>query len=746
MSRRKDNVALVCDIGELAGLFEKSVNLDDFLQNAASIVAYHMKAAVCSIYIYDAEERMLILTANQGLNPDAVGRVRLKPGEGLVGTAFEWQRPILEARANRNPRFKFVPGTDEERYEAFLAVPIVRGLAPLGVLVVQDPVPDYFDDNDARALATIAAQLATTIDNAKLLMGLRDRQAASADADAGPSDLRYIKGAAASGGHAHGRAVVLGVFEEQRPSRPSTLADFRRALERTESQLAELQRAMEERLADVASMIFSAHLLMVKDTEFSGQMTALIENGLAPEAAVAKVVGEYVRIFSASPNARLREKVQDVRDLGRRLVQNLREGPETTPDYRGCVLIAGELMASDIVKLAAQRAEGLLLIGGGVTAHVSILARSLRLPVVVAEDRRLFAVPAGRPILIDGDQGTAFIDPPEDLVRKYAELSAVRAEAERLGAECPEVATTIDGERVHVFANINLLSEIAVARKMNAGGIGLYRSEFPFLVRNDFLAEEEQYLIYRRILDGMGGRPVVFRTLDIGGDKMLADYPWVHEANPALGLRAIRFSLRNEATFAQQIRALLRAGAGADLRIMFPLVASVEEFARAREAVARCARDLGAEGIDHNPCPRLGVMVEVPAAVEMADELAREADFLSIGSNDLVQYLLAVDRTNEHVSDLYVAHHPAVLRAMKRATDAAIARGKPISLCGQMASDPRMLPFLLGIGIRTLSVEVRQIPALHKAIAAIRADDARRKADALVRMGRAGDIEAALGV
>lgn len=745
MSRRKDNVALVCDIGELAGLFEKSAHLDDFLQNAASIVAYHMKAAVCSIYLYNDEGRMLILTANQGLNPDAIGRVRLRPGEGLVGTAFERQRPILEARANRNPRFKFVPGTDEERYEAFLAVPIVRGLAPLGVLVVQDPVPDYFDDNDSRALQTIAAQLATTIDNAKLLMGLRDRQAGPAAAAGGPSDLRYIKGAAASGGHAHGRAVVLGVFEEQRPSRPSTLADFRRALERTESQITELQRAMEERLADVASMIFSAHLLMVKDTEFSGQMIALIENGLAPEAAVAKVVGEYVRIFSASPNARLREKVQDVRDLGRRLVQNLREGPETTPDYRGCVLIAGELMASDIVKLAAQRAEGLLLIGGGVTAHVSILARSLQLPVVVVEDRRLFEVPAGRTILIDGDQGTAFIDPPEDLLKKYAELGAVRAEAERLGAECPEVATTLDGERVHVFANINLLSEIAVARKMNAGGIGLYRSEFPFLVRNDFLAEEEQYLIYRKILDGMGGRPVVFRTLDIGGDKMLADYPWVHEANPALGLRAIRFSLRNEATFAQQIRALLRAGAGADLHIMFPLVASVEEFARARDAVAQCARDLGAEGIGHNPRPRLGVMVEVPAAVEMADEFAQEADFFSIGSNDLVQYLLAVDRANEHVADLYVAHHPAVLRAMKRAAGAAIARGKPVSLCGQMASDPRMLPFLLGIGIRTLSVEVRQIPALHRAIAAIRADDARRKADALVRMGRAADIEAALG-
>lgn len=743
MSGPKNNVALVCDIGELAGLFEKSVHLEDFLQNAVSIVAFHMKAAVCSIYLYNEEGHALVLTANQGFNPESIGRVRLKIGEGLVGTAFEERRPILEARAARNPLFKFVPGTDEERYEAFLAVPILRGLSPLGVLVVQDPVPDYFDDNDSKALQTIAAQLASTIENAKLLMSLRDGRPEAAATEALP-DLRYVKGAPASGGHAHGRALVLDVFEEQRLSGGCTVDDFRRALARTEAQLTELQRAMEERLADVASMIFSAHLLMVKDSEFSGRMIPLIESGLSPETAVARVVGEYVRLFSASPSARLREKVQDVRDLGRRLVRNLREGPEAAPDYRGCVVIAGELMASDIVKLVAQRAEGLVMVGGGVTAHVSILARSLQLPVVVVEDRRLFGVPAGRSILIDGDQGTIFIDPGDDLVRKYRDLDAVRLEAERLGAEWPEEATTRDGERVHVFANINLLSEISVARRMNAGGIGLYRSEFPFLVRNDFLAEEEQYLIYRKILDGMGDHPVVFRTLDIGGDKMLADFPWVHEANPALGLRAIRFSLRNEQTFAWQIRALLRAGAGAELHIMFPLVSSLEEFSRARDIVAGCVRALRTEGAEHNPSPRLGLMIEVPAAVEIADELAAEADFLSIGSNDLVQYLLAVDRTNEHISDLYIAHHPAALRAMKRVADAALAHGKPVSLCGEMAADRRMLPFLLGIGIRTLSVEVRQIPALHKAIAAIRIDEARRKADALLRMGRIRDIEAAL--
>jgi len=743
MSWPKNNVALVCDIGELAGLFAKSGHIEDFLQNAASIVAYHMKAAVCSIYLYNEEEQALVLTANQGFNPEAIGRVCLKPGEGLVGAAFSEQRPIREATASRNPRFKFVPGTDEERFEAFLAVPIIRGLSPVGVLAVQDPVPDYFDENDSKALESIAAQLASTIQNAKLLMNLQ-RQLPEVAGTTMPADLRYAKGIPASAGCAFGRTAVLGVLEDQGQSGPCTVEDFRRALSRTEAQLTDLQRAMEERLADVASMIFSAHLLMVKDRGFSGQMTSLIEGGLSPHAAIAKVVGEYVRLFASSPNARLREKVQDVRDLGRRLVQNLREGPEATPDYRGRIVIAGELLASDVVKLAAQRVEGLLLIGGGLTAHVSILARSLQLPTVVVEDQRFLGLAAAVPILIDGNQGTVFVDPGEEVLARFRDLRAALDEAGQFATACPEKSVTSDGVEVHVWANINLLSEIEVARRMNAGGIGLYRSEFPFLVRNDFLAEEEQYRIYRKIVEGMSGRPVIFRTLDIGGDKMLSDVPWVHEANPSLGLRAIRFSLRNKKTFAQQIRALLRAGAGADLRIMFPMISSVDEFVGARDVVSECIRDLRGENVPHHPAPKLGLMIEVPSAVEVAGELAAEADFLSIGSNDLVQYLLAVDRTNEHISDLYLSHHPAVLRSMRRAAEACLAHDKPLSLCGEMAADPKMLPFVLGIGIRTLSVEVRQIPVLHKNIAAIRMEDAVRRADKLLRLGRIQDIEIAL--
>lgn len=743
MAQRKDNVALICDIGELAGLFERSTSLENFLQTAVSIVAYHMKAAVCSVYLYDDSTQELVLTANQGLNPSSIGRVRLKLGEGLVGTALKELRPIREAAAARNPLFKFVPGTNEERYQAFLAVPILRGLSRVGVLVVQDPVQDYFDDNDTKALQAIAAQLASVIENAKLFMNLRQQETPPSAPEAAV-DLRFLRGVAAARGYAIGRAMQLGALDESGPAEAGSLADFRRSLAQTEKQLEELQRNLEERLADVASMIFSAHLLIVKDTQFSGEMIRRIESGQSAQAAIAHVVGEYTQLFSKSANARLREKVQDVKDLGRRLVRNLRPGAEETPDYRGRVVIAGELLPSDILKLSAQKAEGLLLVGGGATAHVSILARSLELPVVVVDDRRILDLPDGQSLILDGDQGTVYVRPDDDVVARYRELAALRREAEQYTADETPAAVTRDGACINIFANINLISEVAVARRLNAGGIGLYRSEFPFIVRSDFPAEEEQYRIYRKILEGMEGRPVVFRTLDIGGDKMLSYFPNVNESNPFLGLRALRFSLRNKTIFSQQLRALLRAGDGVDLRIMFPLVSSVDDFLQARGIVEECLRALTREAIPHNRTPKLGVMVELPSAVEVADELAAEADFLSIGSNDLIQYILAVDRTNEHISDLYLSHHPAVLRAMKRVAAAARANGKPLSLCGEMAANPRMIPFLLGIGVETLSVEVRQIPVVRKTVCQLSRAEAEARAAQLLRLGRIADVERAL--
>ncbi|MCE9613089.1 MAG: phosphoenolpyruvate--protein phosphotransferase [Lentisphaerae bacterium] len=751
----KEHVELICSIGELAGLFQKSTSLENFLQTAVSVVAYHMRAAVCSVYLYEEELGELVLHANQGLNPDYIGRLRLKLGEGLVGTALKELRPIREGSAPRNPRFKHIPGINEEYFQAFLAVPIVRGLTRVGVLVVQDPVQDYFDQNDTRALQAIAAQLASVIENAKLLMALHRMEASTAPAPPAVTvapDLKFLRGLSVSPGIALGRATVFGGpdddlhIEESAPAGAYSRADFDRSLHNTEAQLTALQTQMEERLEDVASMIFSAHILILRDSMFSGAMARLIEQGSPPREAIVQIATDYIRLFAASENPRLREKVQDVKDLGRRLLRNLRPDAKDAADHAGRVIIAGELLPSDILKLVAQRAAGLLLVGGGATSHIAILARSLQLPMVMIENRALLDLHETVDVLLDGDQGTIYVDPTPEVRQRYRDLQQTSREVASIPIPESDASATSDGERIDVMANINMLSELKIAHRFRAAGVGLYRSEFPFIVRNDFPSEEEQYRIYRSLLDQMQGSDVIMRTLDVGGDKMLSYFPSVNEANPFLGLRALRFSLRYKDIFTRQLRAMLRAGEGRALHIMFPLVSSVDDFVDARAVVRECLRQLEHERTPHHATPRLGAMVEMPSAVEVVTELVAEADFLSIGGNDLVQYVLAVDRTNAQISDHYVAYHPAILRALKRIADAALAARKPVSFCGEMASDPRLLPFLIGIGIRRLSVEPRQIPNVRQQLARLNYAEARTRAAFLLTLGRISEVEQALGI
>ena len=488
------------------------------------------------------------------------------------------------------------------------------------------------------------------------------------------SDFKFLKGISAAGGVAYGRAMIMGrldTMEFANAAKAHTLADFQRALAETERQLEDLLKLTAERMTDVASLIFDTYLLMLKDTEFSGMMRKSIESGVAPAEAVIQVVNQYVDLFAKSQNPMLREKTQDVKDLGHRILHNLFEKDIGRADYKGHVVISGSLLPSDIVKFVAQRAAGLVLADGGVTSHSVILARSLQLPMVIIRDQRILKIPENTMILMDADQGNVLVNPGPEVIGKYESLKKARQRAEEFELQLQRVTATRDGVPIRLMANINLLSDLKAAKRLKAEGVGLYRSEIPFILRNYFPSEEEQYRIYRTLVKEMPDKEIVFRTLDIGGDKPLSYFPSAQEANPFLGLRAIRFSLRHKDIFAQQLRALLRAGEDSKLRIMFPLVSSVDDFIQAKDLVAECCGNLRSEGVAHCGSPELGVMIELPAAVEIVDEFAREVDFLCIGSNDLVQYILAVDRTNEQLAELYVPYHPAVLRSLKRIAAAA---------------------------------------------------------------------------
>ncbi|MFP4113704.1 MAG: phosphoenolpyruvate--protein phosphotransferase [Spirochaetota bacterium] len=742
MARSRDNIELVWSIAELSSLFEKRTNIDGLLQDVVDRIADHMESDVCSIYLLDDTTGSLVLRASRGLEPGSVGSVHLDLGEGITGTAVKELRPIREAHASRNPAYKYFPDTREEQYESFLAVPIRRGLSRIGALVVQHRRPDQFTRQDTRALQAIAGQLAATLENIEILMELHsgprpriDRRSALGDT----VECRPASDGVAVGAIVHLRPVEHVDDELAAPEGGDEEAAFLSALERTDQQLEAMHRELDERISDIASLIFASHLLMLRDEEFSGEMIRSIREGARAAAAVRKVVDRYVGLLSSSGNPRTREKSHDVLDLGRRLLRNLRGDSDAHGDLRGCVVIAHELYPSELVRLAAQHAEGLVLTGGGSTAHLTILARSLEIPTVLLRAPDEADLHDGDLVAVDAYEGRIHRNPPEAVIAQFDQARAAHARED--GHAAPGPAVTADGAAIELLANVNILHDAEAATRVGAMGIGLYRSEFPFLVRNDFPSEAEQYRIYRKIAERMDHGPLVLRTLDIGGDKLFRESQDL-EGNPFLGLRGIRFSLAHPDLFNDQLRAMLRAGEGRDLRILFPMIASLDEFRLARERVHAMLVDLADEGLPHNPNPLLGVMIELPSAVACAHDLAIETDFLSIGSNDLVMYLLAVDRTNEQVESLYHPYHPAVLRALSRIVSEANAEGCPVSICGEAGADEAILRFLIGCGLRSVSADPGRIGRIRERVAAVSVTEAERFASELLELRTIADVRA----
>jgi len=741
-----DHLRLLCEIGELNWIFSDSASTQTFLQRIVTIVAGHMQAEVCSVYLYDEAREELTLKATKGLSPASVEQVRLKLGEGLVGLALQELRPVCEPIASVNPHFKFFPGILEEQFESFLVVPILRNTARIGALTVQRRQEHPFGDQDVLALRALASQLANIIENAQLLMTL---QARPQGVPAGVPDGKLLTGKVASEGLACAEVVVvdkerfLGQVLQFDVDRVYTLDDFHRAVAATERQVRAAQRLLEERFAEDVSLIFASHLLMLRDTALLGSMAERIEAGDAPPAAILKTAKHYIDMFAQNDNAYVREKAHDLKDLTLRLLRNLIAGQEELSLWRDRIVIARDLFPSDLLQMASEGVSGLIVTGGGTTAHIALLARSLRVPLVIVDAPHLLSLPDKTTILLDGDRGRVFVDPAPTVVADFkANLRARRTLEADKGSMQP-VTRTQDGHRIRLLANVNLLSDVPIARDLAAEGIGLYRTEVPFLVRSAFPTEDEQVAVYRKLVDGLPDRPITFRTLDIGGDKILAYLSSPPERNPSLGFRSIRFCLEHREVFVPQLRAILRASAGVQAQIMFPMIVSLEEFLEARRALRACIEALAAESVPHNANPEIGMMVEVPAVVELIDAFAREADFFAVGTNDFIQYTLAADRTNERVARFYLPHHPSVLRAITRVVEVARRHNREVSVCGDMAHEERYLPFFLGIGVRALSVDPLYLPRVQRAIGRLTvgaAETLAREVLAQTTVGAIGDL------
>jgi len=487
------------------------------------------------------------------------------------------------------------------------------------------------------------------------------------------------------------------------------------------------------------------HRLMLSDVHLTEQARRLIrEDKTSADWAVRRALDQIQSVFDRIEDPYFRERRSDVTMVGERLLRNLlgmvESSAEDTP--RGSIAVGHELSPADVAQLGRAEAAGFCTEAGGRTSHTAIVARALGLPLVVGVEKLGSRVWSGMTVIVDGNRGEVILDPDAEALRRYvARADVQRGRAQRLAAMRDTVSATVDGVAIHLAANVEMLEEIPIAVDLGAEAVGLFRTEFLYLERPTLPSEEEQYAHAVAALKSVSGRPITFRTLDLGGDKLPASVRMPMGANPAMGLRSIRYSLHRDDIFRVQLRALYRASVEGPMQILFPLISGVAELRAAKEICAQVCAELTAEGIRHDPKVPIGVMIETPSAAFITDLLADECEFLSIGTNDLIQYALAADREDEHVGYLYHPLHPAIIRALKQIVEGAARSGKPVAMCGDMAGDPLLAWILIGLGLRQLSMAPRQIPVLKSIIHASTLGDAERLARAALQLRTETEVE-----
>ncbi len=553
---------------------------------------------------------------------------------------------------------------------------------------------------------------------------------------------RVFQGRGVSEGLAMAEILLLSREKLKAPDGPaqSPEEELRRlgeGLERTREELRQLKQEAEEKLGEKEAEIFDAHLTLLED-EYSvvEPIREKIQNeGLSAAQAVERQFDELSEMFRSLGDELMSERAADTEDLKEQMLRVLlnTSGGDLSRLDRDVIVLAEELLPSDTVRMDMSHVRGLATHLGGVTAHTAIIARTLGIPAVVGLCG-WDGVASGTPAILDGGDGTLTVSPTQEERRAFEHQKARQEEEERELSAFRSMATaTADGSSFELFANIGSPEEADEALRQGAEGVGLFRSEFLFMDRSDLPGEEEQFAAYRRALEAMAGRPLIIRTLDVGGDKKLPALPLPREENPFLGYRAVRMTLKRPDVFLPQLRALLRAAAYGDLRVMFPMISGLEELRAAKTMLERAREQLEAEGVPTGHV-KVGIMVEIPAAALMADQFAQEADFFSIGTNDLIQYTLAAERGNENVAELYTAYHPAVLRLIAATARAAAAAGIPCGMCGEAAGDPRLTAALLGMGVGELSMSPRLIPRLRRLIGGLTLEQCRAQARELLAL------------
>ena len=688
----------------------QEVNTAPDLEHAVALIVTRVKQAVgadvCSVYLTDFDKRVHVLQASDGLDPGAIGKVQLPLYRGLIGLVCERAEPVNVPDAAEHARYLFIHETGEVRYRGFLGVPIIQNRKVLGVLVVRQTERRSFGEDDVTFLITLAAQLAGAITHAQA-SGELDRLR-------GPDDLptRFLAGVPGAPGVAIGTAVVVYAPADLDavPDKPAEdiLAEeqsFRNAVAAVIQDLRALASRVGDDLPPEDRVLFDAWIFMLDSDTLVDQAVERIRVGTWAPAALRETVAEHARVFDAMDDVYLRERASDVRDLGRRILMHLEHRESRAIDYPPrTVLVGEEVSAMQLAEVPRERFVGMVSTSGSSSSHVAILARGLGVPAVMGVVDLPVGRVDGKEMAVDGYRGRVYVAPGPAVSAEYQRLAdedrVLTNELQSLrGLPCE----TPDGYTLPLFLNAGLVSESRPLGIEEAAGVGLYRTELPFMIRDRFPGESDQVSNYRRVLETFAPRPVTVRTLDVGGDKPLPYFP-VRESNPFLGWRGLRITLDHPEIFLTQVRAMLRAAIGLDnLQILLPMVTTVREVDDALLLIHRAHDELREEGYEVK-MPPVGIMIEVPAAVYQVEALARRVDFLSVGTNDLTQYILSVDRNNPHVAALYDDLHPAVLLALKQIVQGARTYNREVSVCGEMAGNPAAVVLLLGMGVHSLSM------------------------------------------
>ena len=746
-----------------------SHDLLETLDNIVTLVAKRMGTDVCSIYLLEDDGETLTLRATRGLSRSAVGKISMKTSEGLTGLVVEQRGVVATDNAPSQPRYKYFKESREERFHSFLGLPLMQRKTPIGVIVVQTKEARTFRQAEISTLGTIAYQISSIIINAKLLDSIREKEeqrafferelervrngAPAADrsrsAKKGTKEPRTLHGSPVSQGFSQGKISIIArrsrqssiSFEEIR-SIPDEMKRLHIALEKAKIETLYMEKRISQALSEDDAAIFHAHLMMLEDRGFISRIHDLIEKEYGAARAVREAVDHYITVFSTMEDPYLRERSADMEDIGRRILDCLDgTGRNRVRLREKRIIVAEDILPSDMATLDPNKIAGIITERGDANSHAAIMARSLGIPAVLGVEGLLKNIGVRDEVILDGNSGSIFINPDAKIRSEYHRLQQDFGVRRRELDDLRDVpAVTSDGVRVFLRANIGLVSDIRVAQTNGAEGVGLYRTEFPYMARTSFPDRQFQFRLYRKVLQEFAPLPVTIRTLDIGGDKGLPYFTFPHEDNPFMGWRSIRVSLERRDIFREQLAGILMASPYGSTSIMFPMISDIEEIRTIREILKEVGEELDRDGHPYDRGIRLGIMVELPAAVQIADILIREVDFFSIGTNDLIQYTLAADRNNPKVKKYFEPYHPAVLSSIRRVAEVAHRAEKGVSLCGEMAADPMNAVLLLGMGITEFSLAAPTIPLVKQALRKVTQAQARKIAQAALTMESASAV------